>query len=89
MDIFPAMPSENTIDILFEETNLTVEDIAEATLLPTERIEAIALGRWLPNPSERKKVAEAFGVSVSDISWGHTVDPRNIRYRRFGLKEEI
>jgi transcriptional regulator with XRE-family HTH domain len=83
------MPSLKTVDILFEETGLTVEDIAEATLLPTERVEAIALGRWLPSPSERKKVAEAFGVSISDISWGHTLDPRNIRYRRFGLKEEL
>jgi len=83
------MPSKKTVDVLFEETNLTVEDIAEATLLPTERIEAIALGRWLPNPAERIKVAEAFNVSTSDISWGHTLDPRNIRYRRFGLKEEL
>ena len=83
------MPSKKTVDVLFEETGLTVEDIAEATELPTERIEAIALGRWLPSPSERKKVAEAFDVSLSAISWGHTVDPRNIRYRRFGLKEEL
>lgn len=83
------MPSQKTVDILFEEANLTVEDIAEATLLPTQRVEAIALGRWMPSPAERKKVAEAFGVSVSDISWGHTMDPRNIRYRRFGLKEEL
>ena len=87
--IIPAMPSEKTVDVLFEETNLTVEDIAEATRLPTERIEAIALGRWLPSPNEREKVAEAFGVSINDISWGHTLDPRNIRYRRFGLKEEL
>ena len=83
------MPSKNTVDILFEKTGLTVEDIAEATELLAERIEAIALGRWLPSPSERIKVAEAFGVSINDISWGHTVDPRNIRYRRFGLKEEL
>ena len=83
------MPSEKTIDVLCEEMNLTVEDIAEATRLPTERIEAIALGRWLPSPNERIKVAEAFGVSINDISWGHTLDPRNIRYRRFGLKEEL
>ena len=89
MDNFPAMQSEKTVDILFEQTNLTVEDISEATRFPTERIDAIALGRWLPSPSERKKVAEAFGVSINDISWGHTVDPRNIRYRRFGLKEEL
>lgn len=83
------MPSVKTVDVLFEETGLTVEDIAEATHLSAERIEAIALGRWLPSPSERNKVAEALHVSISDISWGHTVDPRNIRYRRFGLKEEL
>ena len=83
------MPSQKTVDVLFDENDLTVEDIAEATRLPTERVEAIAMGRWLPSPSEREKMAEAFGVAVSDISWGHTLDPRNIRYRRFGLKEEL
>jgi transcriptional regulator with XRE-family HTH domain len=78
-----------TVDQLFEEANLTVEDVAEQSKLTAERVEAIAMGRWTPSPSERQRIAAVFGVSVENISWGHTMDPRNIRYRRFGLPKEM
>ena len=78
-----------TVDLLFEETGLAVEDIAEMTGLEFSRVEAIALGRWTPSPSERATIAAAFGVAVEEISWGHTMDPRNVRYRRFGLQEDF
>lgn len=76
-----------TIDILWEESGLTLEELAHLTRLTEERVEAIAVGRWTPSPVEREKLAAVFGVSVSDVSWGHTMDPRNVRYRRFGLKD--
>ena len=78
-----------TVDLLFEEFGLTVEDVADRSNLPPERVHAIATGRWTPSPADRKQLAAAFGVSVDEISWGHTMDPRNVRYRRFGLKEEF
>jgi len=81
--------SARTIDLYFEETGLGVVDVAEKSGLPVERVEAIALGRWTPSPSDRAKIAAAFGVEVANISWGHTMDPRNVRYRRFGLKEDF
>jgi len=78
-----------TIDLLFEESRLTVEDVAERARLTCDRVEAIAVGRWTPSPEERRRIAEAFGISVDEVSWGHTMDPRNIRYHRFGLKENF
>jgi hypothetical protein len=78
-----------TIDILFEETQLTIEDIAERARLTPERVEAIVVGRWTPSPAERQKIATAFGVSLDDVSWGHSMEPRNVRYHRFGLKENF
>ena len=78
-----------TIDLLFEETQLAIEDVAERSQLPLKRVEAIVLGRWTPSPAERLRLAEAFGVLVDDVAWGHTMDPRNIRYRRFGLRENF
>ncbi|MFN0055946.1 MAG: helix-turn-helix domain-containing protein [Planctomycetales bacterium] len=78
-----------TIDVLFEEFELTIEDIAERSRLDLPRVEAIACGRWTPSPAERARIAAAFGVSVEDIVWGHMMDPRNIRYRQFGLKENF
>jgi len=78
-----------TVDLLFEETCLTVEDVAERSQLDAERVKAIALGRWTPSPQERSRIAKVFNVAVEDISWGHTLDPRNIRYRRFGMQEDF
>lgn len=76
-----------TVDILFEESGLTIEAVAARAQLPVERVEAIAVGRWTPSPNERQLIAEVFNVSIDDISWGHTMDPRNVRYRRFGFRE--
>ena len=77
-----------TIDRLFEETGFAIEDIAERAAMPIDRVEAIALGRWTPSPAERERIAQAFGVAREDVSWGHSMDPRNIRYRRFGFKDK-
>ncbi|HLJ10594.1 MAG TPA: helix-turn-helix transcriptional regulator [Planctomycetaceae bacterium] len=78
-----------TIDVLFDESQLTIEDVAERARLAAERVEAIAVGRWTPSPEERRRIAAAFGVPVEEVSWGHSMDPRNIRYHRFGLKENF
>ena len=76
-----------TVDILFEETGFTIEDVAERAQLPVERVEAIAVGRWTPSPTERQLIADVFHVPIDEISWGHTMDPRNVRYRRFGFRQ--
>jgi hypothetical protein len=57
--------------------------------LALKRVEAIAVGRWLPSPEERRRIAATFGVSAEEVAWGHSMDPRNIRYRRFGLRESF
>ena len=48
---------------------------------------AIVLGRWTPSPKERQWIADVFQVPVQEVSWGHTIDPRNLRYRRYGFQE--
>lgn len=78
-----------TVEHLLETTGWTIEQIAERSGLRPERVEAIAMGRWTPSPQERERIAAAFGLHVDEISWGHTMNPRNIRYRRFGLKENF
>jgi transcriptional regulator with XRE-family HTH domain len=78
-----------TVEHLFEETGLEIETIAERAGLTVERVAAIAEGRWTPSPQERAQVAAAFGVPLEDVSWGHSMNPRNIRYRRHGLRENF
>ena len=78
-----------TVEHLIEETNYSIEEIAKRAGLLPERVLAIVDGRWTPSPKEREKIAAAFGVPVEEISWGHTMNPRNIRYGRFGFKENF
>lgn len=78
-----------TVEHLFEETGYSIDEISDRSGLPIERVAAIAEGRWTPSPEERERIAGAFGVPVTEISWGHSMNPRNIRYRRHGLKENF
>jgi transcriptional regulator with XRE-family HTH domain len=78
-----------TVEHLIEQTGLTYQQIADRAKLDVERVAAIAEGRWTPSPDERARIAAAFGVPVAEISFGHTMNPRNIRYGRFGLKENF
>ena len=78
-----------TVDHLLEQTGLSVEEIAERSGLAFERVAAIAEGRWTPSPDERDRIAAAFDVPVAEVSWGHSMNPRNIRYHRHGLKESF
>jgi len=78
-----------TVEFLVEETGISLSEVASRSGLPLARIEAITDGRWTPSPDERQRVAAAFGVPVEEISWGHTMNPRNVRYRRHGLKEQF
>ena len=78
-----------TIDLLIEERQISVDELAEAAGIGVKRMEAIAAGRWTPSPAEREKIAGALGVSVQQVSWGHTINPRNVRYHRFGLPEKF
>jgi hypothetical protein len=78
-----------TVDVLLEEKQLSIEELAESCGLRAERVLAIVDGRWLASPAERKSIAAALDFPIEEISWGHTMNPRNVRYHRFGLKEDF
>ncbi len=82
-------PRVSTVDVLLAEYELTIEDLAERAGLQVDRATAIVMGRWTPAPAERRCIAEAFGVEIEAVSWGHTMDPRNVRYRQFGMREDF
>ncbi len=76
-----------TVDMLVEASGLSHDEVAARSGLPVERVNAIVEGRWTPSPAERAQIAAALEVTIDAVSWGHTMNPRNVRYRRFGLPE--
>ncbi len=78
-----------TVERLLEENNWSLDVLADRAQLPASRVAAIADGRWTPSPAERQRIANALGVPIEDISWGHTTNPRNVRYHRFGLEKDF
>jgi transcriptional regulator with XRE-family HTH domain len=78
-----------TVEHLLEERGLAIDELADRAGIDSERVAAVADGRWTPSPRERQRIAAALSLSVDEISWGHTMNPRNVRYRRNGLKENF
>ena len=87
--LLAGSPFVKTVEHLFELTGFTLRDLVERTGLPPKRVEAIVVGCWTPSPKERERIAAAFGVPVEEVSWGHTMSPRNIQWIRYGLKEDF
>ncbi len=78
-----------TLDRISEDVGVSVDEISKRTGLTQKRVQAIMDGRWTPSPADRERIATALGVSVEDVIWGHTMAPRNLRYHRFGLKDQF
>ena len=81
--------TRNTIDVLFEQQGISVQELIARSGLSAERVLSILNGRWLPSPKERQAIAAAMGLAREDIDWGHTINPRNVRYHRYGLERDF
>ena len=78
-----------SIDVVFEQSGMSIEEVARRSGLHAMRVLSIVKGRWLPSPQQRQAMATALGVAVEEVDWGHTMHPRNVRYHRYGLKEDF
>jgi ribosome-binding protein aMBF1 (putative translation factor) len=62
-----------------EDLGMNVDQLVAAAGLEAKLVKAIVSGNYTPSPSERKRLAAAIGVSVEDVSWGHTVPVEHLR----------
>jgi transcriptional regulator with XRE-family HTH domain len=60
-----------TVGELCEQQGLTPRQLAERAGLDERRVRVIVTGQWTPSPTERDKVAAAFGLTRDQIAWGH------------------
>ncbi len=78
-----------TLDYILEQNPLTLAELANKSGLDAKRVEAIVEGRWTPSPTERAAIAQVFGLPVEEIAFGHNMNARNVRFHRFGFKEDF
>jgi len=62
-----------------EQTGVGTAQLAAASGLDARLVKAIVSGNYTPSPSERLRLAEALGVSVDEIGWGHAVPVEHLR----------
>ena len=67
------------LELHLEEKNLSVVQLADASGLELQLVKAIAKGNYTASPADRRSLAEALGVSIDDIAWGHVVPVEHLR----------
>jgi ribosome-binding protein aMBF1 (putative translation factor) len=60
-----------TIDQWMAERGMSLSQLVQAAALEERVVEAIARGRYTPSPQQRRRLAEALGISADLIAWGH------------------
>jgi hypothetical protein len=72
------MENPKRVDELCAERQMNASELAAKSGLDEQRVTAIVLGRWLPSPAERDKVAAVFGLTREQIAWGHVTPIQHI-----------
>jgi len=62
-----------------QDAGITVEQLATSSGLDKRLVNAIASGNFVPDPSQRKRLATAVGVSQDEIEWDHVVPVQHMR----------
>jgi hypothetical protein len=72
------METLKTVAQLCQELGIGPQELAIRAGLEEWRAVAIFQGRWTPSPAERDKVAAVFGLTRSQIIWGHATPIQHI-----------
>ena len=68
-----------SIATYMDELGMTIEQLTAAAKLERQVVKAIVAGQYTPSPSQRQRLADALGVTVGEIAWGHTVEVQYLR----------
>jgi transcriptional regulator with XRE-family HTH domain len=62
-----------------EETGMSIDELVSASGLEAKLVRMIVSGNYTPSPSQRQRLANAVGVSIEEISWGHAIAVQHLR----------
>jgi transcriptional regulator with XRE-family HTH domain len=55
-----------------DERGLTIDQLAEKARVDSRAVRHLVAGQWTASAEQRRRIAEAVGVAVADIRWGHS-----------------
>jgi transcriptional regulator with XRE-family HTH domain len=61
------------------ENGMSVQELVAASGLESRTVKLLLAGSYTPSPSERARIANALGVEIDEIEWGHTVPVQHLR----------
>jgi hypothetical protein len=64
---------------LIQAAGLTVDQLVDSSGLEKRVVKLLFAGSYTPSPSERQRIANALGVHVDAVAWGHTVAVQHLR----------
>ena len=62
-----------------EERGMSFDELVSASGLDAKLVKSIVTASYTPSPVQRKRLASALGVPVSEISWDHAVEVQHLR----------
>jgi hypothetical protein len=62
----------NSVSQWMHHRGASFDELVERSRLDRKVVEAIVAGRYTPSPVQRERLADALGVGVEEIRWGHT-----------------
>jgi ribosome-binding protein aMBF1 (putative translation factor) len=57
-----------------QDRGMSLDELVVRSKLDRKIVEAIVAGRYTPSPDQRKRLADALGVELNDIQWGHQIE---------------
>jgi hypothetical protein len=60
------------------EKGMSVDELEASTNLDRNVLNAICLGRYLPSPQQRQRIAAALSLAIDEITWGHATPIQHI-----------
>jgi hypothetical protein len=62
-----------------DAAGIGVAELVAATGLDAKVVKAIVSGNYTASPVQRRRLADALGVAIEDISWDHAVPVQHLR----------
>jgi len=60
------------------ERNIEMAQLVTSSRLDERVVAAIVQGRYTPSPQQRQALADALGVAIDSITWGHAASVEHV-----------